>query len=439
MGGRGGGRTTAVMLAAADLGPLLAVTAVMAAAGPNSGAWWIAGVALAMPLVSWNASAGLYGRWAVRCSILEVERLLRHGLWGLLLAAAAWLAIGRHPGAVGLLAWWSASMAAVLAVRWSAGAILGAWGVGGFRVFLIGSGAEAQALAEGVRGWRGVEAVVLKCAEDGGSVWEEGSISPPIPRAEDEVWVSAMELGREHLPSMLRDWRDRDVTVRVFRNPLHPCLDLQDRTMLRGVELTAMRHPRGVRPSHVLKRAFDVTFAGVVVVVTIPVWLLVSIAIKIDSPGPVFFRQRRVGRLGREFNMLKFRTMHVGDEYSNKPTSHSDPRIARVGKFLRRTGVDELPQVVNVLRGEMSFVGPRPEMPFKVAAYAARERERLAVLPGITGLWQLRVHRSLPIHYALEFDLYYIERQSFLLDLVIIAATVVEIMKGVVGKSIFDV
>lgn len=173
-----------------------------------------------------------------------------------------------------------------------------------------------------------------------------------------------------------------------------------------------------------VKRLFDLTVSSLVILVSAPLVLLIGLAIRLDSPGPVIFKHLRAGRGGRSFLIWKFRTMFTGtDPYAVHPQDRRDPRITRVGRLLRRTSLDELPQFWNVLRGDMSIVGPRPEMPFIVANYTELQRERLNVRPGITGLWQISADRAVPIHENIDHDLYYIQNQSLLLDLIIIAKT----------------
>jgi exopolysaccharide biosynthesis polyprenyl glycosylphosphotransferase len=181
----------------------------------------------------------------------------------------------------------------------------------------------------------------------------------------------------------------------------------------------------------IAKRAFDIVFSGLVIVALAPVFVLTAILIKKQSPGPVFFKQVRIGRDGQPFTMWKFRTMHVhmgGD--APTPNSPYDPRVTKIGRVLRRYSLDELPQFFNVFGGSMSVVGPRPEMRFIVDGYGPFERERLRVKPGITGLWQISYARAAAIHDNLDYDLYYIENQSFLLDLVITVLTVFAVVKG---------
>lgn len=179
------------------------------------------------------------------------------------------------------------------------------------------------------------------------------------------------------------------------------------------------------------RRVLDLTLGLAVVIVSAPVLLVTAILIKRESRGPVFFVQSRIGKDGRPFPMIKFRTMHhhmSGDALT--PRSAYDPRITRIGKWLRRYSLDELPQFFNVIAGHMSIVGPRPEMQFIVEQYGPLERERLRVKPGITGLWQISYARAAAIHENLDYDLYYIENQSILLDVVIIALTGFAVVKG---------
>ncbi|MEW6755864.1 MAG: sugar transferase, partial [Candidatus Latescibacterota bacterium] len=141
---------------------------------------------------------------------------------------------------------------------------------------------------------------------------------------------------------------------------------------------------------HAAKRRLDLLLATAVLLLCAPVLLAIALAVRRDSPGPALFRQQRIGRHGRPFMVHKFRTMTVDSPtFGPKPSSFDDDRVTRLGRFLRRTSLDELPQLLNVLRGEMSLVGPRPEQPFLVERYEEWQRERLSVLPGMTGWWQV--------------------------------------------------
>ncbi len=171
-------------------------------------------------------------------------------------------------------------------------------------------------------------------------------------------------------------------------------------------------------------RLLDIVGAITLTVVTLPLTLAAAIAIVLDSPGSPLFTQMRVGRDGQPFRLWKLRSMRRDAAPYARSPGDADPAVTRVGRLLRATGLDELPQLVNVLRGDMSLVGPRPEMPFITEGYTALERERLAVRPGLTGVWQLHGDRSRAMHEQVSLDLYYIAFRTLRLDLQLLAATV---------------
>jgi len=179
------------------------------------------------------------------------------------------------------------------------------------------------------------------------------------------------------------------------------------------------------------KRLLDVGLSSLALLVLSPIFVLIAILIRLDSNGPVMFIQDRVGLNGRIFKIYKFRSMYAGSaKYEPSPTSSMDPRLTRIGRLLRRLSLDELPQLVNVIRGDMSLVGPRPEMPFIVQGYGSSSRKRLSVMPGITGLWQLSGDRAFPIHENLEYDLYYVRNRGLFMDAAILIHTLLFAMKG---------
>lgn len=186
------------------------------------------------------------------------------------------------------------------------------------------------------------------------------------------------------------------------------------------------------RPQAFVKRAFDIAVAALGTVA----WMLffhwwIALWIRRDSKGPVFFKQERVGRDGRTFTCWKYRTMRVDAQaYAVAPTASDDPRVTSAGRWLRKTSLDELPQLLNVLDGSMSMVGPRPEMPFIVEQYEEWQKRRLDVKPGITGLWQVIGRKNLPLHLNMQYDFYYIMNQSLMLDVEILIRTVPAVLKG---------
>jgi exopolysaccharide biosynthesis polyprenyl glycosylphosphotransferase len=204
-----------------------------------------------------------------------------------------------------------------------------------------------------------------------------------------------------------------------------------------GLPMLHVEHPRLSGPRWLVKALFDRLGAALALVLLAPVLAGCALAIKFDrhAPGPVLFRQLRVGRHGRPFAIYKFRTMRCDAEdllaelqAANEHDGvlfkvRQDPRISRVGRVLRRYSLDELPQLVNVLRGEMSLVGPRPPLPSEVAAYPADMRRRLVVKPGLTGLWQVSGRADLPWEEAMRLDLRYVENWTLTLDLIILMRT----------------
>jgi exopolysaccharide biosynthesis polyprenyl glycosylphosphotransferase len=190
-----------------------------------------------------------------------------------------------------------------------------------------------------------------------------------------------------------------------------------------------------------VKRVFDIICSLVLILMSLPVMAMVGIAIKLDSPGPVLFKQKRVGENGQVFTMYKFRSMVVDAEKRqaevNKTNeagqvvhkSKNDPRITRVGNLIRSTSLDELPQLFNVFFGDMSLVGPRPELPWLVEKYEPWQHKRLAVPQGITGWWQVNGRSDKPLHLNTEDDLYYVQHYSLLLDLWILWKTFAVVLK----------
>ena len=181
-----------------------------------------------------------------------------------------------------------------------------------------------------------------------------------------------------------------------------------------------------------IRRILDIVVSSTILLVSSPVLALAMLAIRLESAGPAMYRQRRAGLHGREFDVYKLRTMVHGAEHigAGLAVNANDARITRVGALLRRSSLDELPNLVNVLRGEMSLIGPRPTLPVQVAQYSERQRGRLAIRPGITGWAQVNGRASLPWSERIELDLYYIEHRSLALDLRIISRTLAMVLGG---------
>ena len=189
------------------------------------------------------------------------------------------------------------------------------------------------------------------------------------------------------------------------------------------------------KPYIIAKRATDILLSLVGLILLSPILIITAIAIKIDSKGPVFFKQMRVGKNGVQFPMYKFRSMVVNAEELKKELEEqnemsgpmfkikSDPRITKVGKFIRKTSIDELPQLVNVIKGDMSLVGPRPSLPKEVEQFEPWMMERLEVLPGITCFWQVSGRNNIPFKEWMELDVKYVRERNYLLDIKLIFKT----------------
>lgn len=263
----------------------------------------------------------------------------------------------------------------------------------------------------------------------------------------NEVIITDADVNADTLfEVMMRCGRRRGVEFRIAPS-LFNCLPRKTEIDQIGVlpMIRLFREPLS-NSARILKRSFDLLVSTLAIVLLFPLWLLIALLIKLDSKGPVFYTQERVGMDGRLFLLYKFRTMkagadselhreyqkafiagrveaNLGDE--SKPTYKllADPRVTRIGRLLRRTSLDEVPQLLNVLLGDMSVVGPRPPIPYEVEAYELWHRKRLDVKPGVTGLWQVSGRNRLPFEEMVRLDLFYIENWSLLLDLKIILRT----------------
>lgn len=212
-------------------------------------------------------------------------------------------------------------------------------------------------------------------------------------------------------------------------------------TNIGGIPLVGFKEEFNFKFYVIVKRVLDILFALLLLPVLIPVGILISAGILLTSGAPVFFKQPRAGAGGKKFTMYKFRTLKTStrrDDVSPELQKEGVPSaVTPLGDLLRRTGFDELPQILNVLKGEMSFIGPRPEMLFIVEKYSPLERERLRLRPGITGLWQISEDRKrIFIHENMDYDLYYAEHLSFNLDLAIMLKTVVAVLKGFLPRRV---
>ena len=316
-------------------------------------------------------------------------------------------------------------------------------GIGNRNVLIVGTGTTAHWL---MRKFVLVPTLGLRLAgfvtldrEQVGQIFERTEVLGDLDELEDligrhkisEVFVALPEAEEVQVMEVIARLEHLGCTYRVVPRFYHLMSQRVKIENLDSIPLIS-RPDRGMGfLTSAAKRLLDLILGGLLMLLMAPLFLVAALLIKRDSEGPVFYRQVRIGKLGRPFRMFKFRTMHThlsGDAVA--PKDHLDPRITPVGRFLRRYSLDELPQLLNVLSGQMSLVGPRPEMPFIVEKYGPLQRERLRAKPGITGLWQISYARTEAIHENLDYDIYYVENRSFLLDVVILFLTVFAVAKG---------
>ncbi len=247
----------------------------------------------------------------------------------------------------------------------------------------------------------------------------------------DEVIIADPCMRRDSFLSIMEQCNALRIPVSFVPGQVGPYQPWFSFQLLDGVPWAHRRQSGLTTLGSCVKRAIDIIVSLLLLVVLAPVFALIASLVKLSSAGPIIFKQDRVGLDGELFPVLKFRSMYAeAPKYAQSPTSSHDPRITPLGRILRRTSLDELPQLFNVLRGEMSLVGPRPEMPFIVANYGPLERGRLRAKPGITGLWQISHARTSPIHENVDYDLFYIEHQNIFLDFAILISTVAAVVRG---------
>ena len=257
-----------------------------------------------------------------------------------------------------------------------------------------------------------------------------------------EVWIALPVYAFDRINLVMYELERLPVRIKVVPDYFSLALVQAKADVLGGIPIIGLREPVIEGLPRMIKRVFDIVVGGMLLLLLSPLLLIIALAIRIDSPGPALFRQRRVGENGRLFDMLKFRTMYIDAEKRQVEVLQKtrdgeiihkrkdDPRVTRVGRILRRMSFDELPQFLNVLKGEMSLVGPRPEMPWLVDRYKSWQRKRFAVPQGLTGWWQINGRSEKPMHLNPEDDLYYVYNYSLWLDIKILFRTPIAVIRG---------
>lgn len=258
----------------------------------------------------------------------------------------------------------------------------------------------------------------------------------------DDVVIALPRRAHDEVSKLVAELHDKPVKIWVIPDYFHLALHRAEIAEFAGFPMLDLRAPALNNYQRLIKRVFDLLIGSVSLIIFSPVMLTIAIAIKLSSPGPILYKSHRLGENGRLFWMFKFRSMvsdadqqldivaKIDPEGNLLHKSPNDPRITHVGRFIRKTSMDELPQLFNVLRGEMSLVGPRPELPTLVERYEPWQRKRFAVPQGITGWWQINGRSDKPMHLHTEDDIYYIQNYSMLLDIIILLRTGWVVLKG---------
>jgi exopolysaccharide biosynthesis polyprenyl glycosylphosphotransferase len=318
----------------------------------------------------------------------------------------------------------------------------GRWPVVKRRVLIVGTGEVSQHVAEMLQqsAWMGLECVghlADGSAERGGPAAVVGELAQARDlvqaRKIDDLIIALPQQDYGKINQVVMAVRDLPIQVRVIPDYFNLTLYRATVEDFGGMPLINLREPALNDVQRLIKRLFDLSIGGLLLLLSTPVALLVALLVRLDSEGPVLLRQPRLGEKGKLFNMYKFRTMYqdadkaaaLGVVESDEGTFKrlDDPRVTRVGRFLRRTSLDELPQFINVLKGEMSLVGPRPELPWIAARYEPWQHKRLAVPQGMTGWWQIHGRSAKPIHLKTADDLFYVQNYSFWMDIYILLKT----------------
>jgi len=319
------------------------------------------------------------------------------------------------------------------------------------RVLIIGAGPVGRDLEERISEYPYIGLNIIGFLDDdSGKLETEEDILGTLDIARklileqkvDDVIIALPQRAHERVSQLVSTLHDMPVKVWVIPDYFHLALHKANIEEFAGIPMLDLRAPALTDYQRLLKRAFDLLVTLFLLPVSLLIMGAIALAIRLEGFGPVLFRQKRVGENGRLFDMYKFRTMVVDAEELRYLVEEfdpdgqlihkkdHDPRVTKVGRILRKTSLDELPQLLNILRGEMSLVGPRPELPYLVERYEPWQRKRFAVPQGITGWWQVNGRSDKPMHLHTEDDIYYVQHYSLLLDLQILFKTILVVLRG---------
>jgi len=245
----------------------------------------------------------------------------------------------------------------------------------------------------------------------------------------DEVWIALPVWALDRINMTIDELEKLPIRIKVVPDYFSYAMVQAKTEVLNGIPIIGLREPVIEGFPRLIKRGFDLIVGSLLLLLMALPMLIIAIAIKLDSSGPLIFRQERVGEIDAEAQQVEVNMKTQDDEVVHKRPD--DPRVTKVGHFLRRYSLDELPQLMNVLKGDMSLVGPRPEMPWLVDRYESWQRKRFAVPQGLTGWWQINGRSDKPMHLNTDDDLYYVYNYSLWLDIQILIKTPLAVIRGV--------
>lgn len=318
------------------------------------------------------------------------------------------------------------------------------------RVLVVGAGQIGERVMDTVReyDWTGLQFIGF--LDDNRSKQESLPILGCLADAElvihnhqiDDVVIALPQRAYGQMNKLVANLHSLPVDVRIIPDYFSLALYRAAVDDFGGIPMINLRDPALNDVQRLVKRTFDLVISAVTLLVAAPVYVVICFLIQLDSEGPVLFRQERLGENGRIFHMYKFRTMIVGAEKMQNDINElnkdgkivfkrrDDPRITKIGRFLRRTSLDELPQLFNVLKGDMSLVGPRPELPWMVDQYEPWQHKRFAVPQGMTGWWQVNGRSEKPMHLHTDDDIFYVQNYSIWMDIYILIKTPWTVLRG---------
>lgn len=319
------------------------------------------------------------------------------------------------------------------------------------RVLIAGAGVVGKRLAEQIENYSGLGYVVVGFVDDSLEARQKnpqvlGSIDQIkdviLSHHVDHVVTALPRRAYSKVDQLVSDVHTLPVRLWVIPDYFHQALSEAKIVDFAGMPMIDLRAPALNHFQRMTKRIFDLAIIIPMLIFVLPLLAVIAILIKLDSPGPVFYVSKRMKENGEEFGMIKFRTMQVNADQQLQQIMQKDkdgnlvhkrpddPRVTRIGKFLRKTSLDELPQLINIIKGDMSLIGPRPELPEMVSLYEPWQRKRFTVPQGVTGWWQVNGRSDKPMHLNTQDDLYYIQHYSIWLDLQILLKTILVVIRG---------